>query len=715
MIKIDLTEEEKKRIIGALDSNTEPPPELMVKLFPRLAEKFDVAKLDRAKVVTLEYAGKRSEAAILNQASPTDAGSPLQLERYFKGGSLTGQTQLDLFEQAKDVSDDNWQNLIVQGDNLQFLKTCYRNADPLIKDRVKGKVKLIYIDPPFATKSDFRGSGDEKSYSDKVDSAEFIEDLRERLIYMRETLADDGSIYIHCDSRLNSYFRIILDEILGKNQQRNEIVWRRANAHNDPGRCGIITDTVYYYAKSEDPTWNAVYVPYSQEYIESHWKKKDDNGRCYRLIPLDAPRHGSDGNLVYEWQGKWPAKSRTWGYVKEKMEGLDKEGRIAYTKTGTPCLKRYLDETPGLPIQNLWEDIPPVNPMALERLGYPTQKPEALLERIILASSNPGDLVMDIFGGSGTTAAVAEKLGRRWIVCDFGKHAIYTMQKRMLKIDESKALGMGVKNNRKYGKPPKPFCVVSTGAYDFSRIMKLRENRDAYVDFVLGLFQIGRDEKDLSGKYGLTNIFGEKVGDPVEVYPVWNDEYLKNIRIDEDYLKGIILQSGGKLKGNYYIITPETCTLIGDTAIKNSTGDNVHFKLLKFPYKILEDVSRNFQIQEQPSSQDNVNNLINSTGFYFNDSVEIEVERTKQGLKITRFETKILDKQEERLTGLDGLAMLLVDIDYDGKLFDMDRTVFAKDIGSGSEIQITGLTESVAVIAIDRHGNESKVCRIGRR
>ena len=715
MIKIDLTEEEKKRIIGALDSNTEPPPELMVKLFPRLAEKFDVAKLDRAKVVTLEYAGKRSEAAILNQASPTDAGSPLQLERYFKGGSLTGQTQLDLFEQAKDVSDDNWQNLIVQGDNLQFLKTCYRNADPLIKDRVKGKVKLIYIDPPFATKSDFRGSGDEKSYSDKVDSAEFIEDLRERLIYMRETLADDGSIYIHCDSRLNSYFRIILDEILGKNQQRNEIVWRRANAHNDPGRCGIITDTVYYYAKSEDPTWNAVYVPYSQEYIESHWKKKDDNGRCYRLIPLDAPRHGSDGNLVYEWQGKWPAKSRTWGYVKEKIEGLDKEGRIAYTKTGTPCLKRYLDETPGLPIQNLWEDIPPVNPMALERLGYPTQKPEALLERIILASSNPGDLVMDIFGGSGTTAAVAEKLGRRWIVCDFGKHAIYTMQKRMLKIDESKALGMGVKNNRKYGKPPKPFCVVSTGAYDFSRIMKLRENRDAYVDFVLGLFQIGRDEKDLSGKYGLTNIFGEKVGDPVEVYPVWNDEYLKNIRIDEDYLKGIILQSGGKLKGNYYIITPETCTLIGDTAIKNSTGDNVHFKLLKFPYKILEDVSRNFQIQEQPSSQDNVNNLINSTGFYFNDSVEIEVERTKQGLKITRFETKILDKQEERLTGLDGLAMLLVDIDYDGKLFDMDRTVFAKDIGSGSEIQITGLTESVAVIAIDRHGNESKVCRIGRR
>jgi hypothetical protein len=164
MAKINLTEEEKETVIRALNSDTEPSPELIIKLFPGLAEKFDVAKLDRAKIATLEYAGKRSEAAILNQASPTEAGSPLQVERCFKGGSLTGVTQLDLFERAKDGTGDNWQNLIVQGDNLQFLKTCYQNVDPLIKDKVKGKVKLIYIDPPFATKSDFRGSGNERSY-----------------------------------------------------------------------------------------------------------------------------------------------------------------------------------------------------------------------------------------------------------------------------------------------------------------------------------------------------------------------------------------------------------------------------------------------------------------------------------------------------------------------------------------------------------------------
>jgi len=652
MVKTDLTDEEKKTIIEALNSNTEPPPELMTKLFPGLAEKFDVAKLDRAKIVTLEYAGKRSEAAILNQSSPTDAGSPLQVERCFQGGNLTGETQLDLFKKAKSETDDNWQNLIVQGDNLQFLKTRYRNADPLIKDRVKGKVKLIYIDPPFATKSDFKGSGDEKSYSDKVQSAEFIEGLRERLIFMREILADDGSIYVHLDHRSNHYIKAVLDEVFGKEKFINELIWTYARmASKGQKKFNNTHQTIFWYRRGREYTFNVDEV--RTEYAET-------------------------------------SKSRA-GYVKKGVgSGVFKERTLC-------------ELNPAGKFPDDWFSIP------FERNNiYPTQKPEILIEKILLAASNPNDLIIDVFAGSGTTAAVAEKLGRRWIVCDFGKHAIYTMQKRMLRIGESKALRTDSKTNRKYGKPPKPFCVVSTGAYDFSRIMKLRDNKDAYIDFVLGLFQSSRDEKDLSGKYRLANIFGEKDGDPVEVYPVWNDEYLKNIRIDENYLKEIILQSRGKLKGSYYIITPETCTLIGDTTMKNSAGNDVHFKMLKFPYKILEDVSRNFQIQQQPSSQENVNNLINSTGFYFNDDVEIAVERIKQGLKITQFETKIMDKQGERLKGLDGLAMLLVDIDYDGKIFDMDRTVFAKDVGDDGMVKLTGLTKSIAVVAIDKHGNESK-------
>jgi DNA modification methylase len=629
MVKADLTDEEKKLIIEALNNNTEPPPELMTKLFPGLAEKFDVAKLDRAKIVTLEYAGKRSEAAILNQASPTDAGSPLQVERCFKGGTLTGETQLDLFERAKDGTDDNWQNLIVQGDNLQFLKTCYRNADPLIKDKIKGKVKLIYIDPPFATKSDFTGKYGEDSYADKADRAEFLEALRERLVFLREILAHNGGIYLHLDYKMSHSMKIIMDELLGKENFVSEVIWKRTTAHFTAQRFAFIHDSLLQYSNSSDFVHNKPVVEHSDTYLNSKYVYEDEKGR-YRLSDASGAGHGP--TRVFFGKKVAPPPGRHW----PSQEYIDKNIDLyVLGEDGMPQKKSYLHSAT---IGSVWDDIRPINSQAVERLGYPTQKPEALLERIILASSNPGDLVLDVFAGSGTTPAVAEKLGRRWIVCDFGKHAIYTMQKRMLRIGESKALGpakSGIKNNRKYGKPPRLFCVVSTGVYDFSRIMKLRENKNAYVDFVLGLFQVNRDEKDLSGKYRLTNIFGEKDGDPVEVYPVWDDEYLKNIRIDENYLKGIILQSRGKLKGSYYIITPETCTLIGDTTMKNSGGDDVHFKMLKFPYKILEDVSRSFQIHEQPSSQENVNNLINSTGFYFNDDVEIKVKKTKLGLKIT--------------------------------------------------------------------------------
>jgi len=502
---------------------------------------------------------------------------------------------------------------------------------------------------------------------------------------------------------MSHFGKVILDEVFGRGNFLSEIIWKRSAAHSDNKLFANLHDTILMYRKGDVYLFNPQFQPYDPKYVKQRYKHKDADGRFYMDDNLTATGL-KGGGYDYAWKGV----RKIWRCPRKTMLKYEEENRLHYTSKGVPRVKRYLDTMEGLAVPDIWIDIFPVNSQAKEALNYPTQKPETLLERIILASTNPGDLIMDAFAGSGTTASVAEKLGRRWIVCDFGKHAIYTMQKRMLRIGESKALGKDVKKNQKYDKPPKPFCVVSTGAYDFSRIMKLRENKDAYIDFVLGLFQSSRDEKDRSGKYRLTNIFGEKDGDPVEVYPVWDDEYLKNIRIDENYLKGIILQSRGKLKGNYYIITPETCTLIDDTTMKNSAGNDVHFKMLKFPYKILEDVSRNFQIQQQPSSQENVNNLINSTGFYFNDDVEIAVERIKQGLKITQFETKILDKQGERLKGLDGLAMLLVDVDYDGKIFDMDRTVFAKDIGEDGVIKITGLTESIAVVVIDKHGNESK-------
>jgi len=216
-------------------------------------------------------------------------------------------------------------------------------------------------------------------------------------------------------------------------------------------------------------------------------------------------------------------------------------------------------------------------------------------------------------------------------------------------------------------------------------------------------------DEEKAGKYKLANIYAIKDGNPVEVYPVWDDQILKEVKIDEQYLQGIITQSGGKLKGDYYIITPESCANIGDTTLKNQDRQDIDFHIQTFPYKVLEEVSRKFELQEQPSSQADVNNLITSTAFYFNEDVQFEAERTNAGFKITRFETKILDKEGNRFEVFFGLAMLLVDLDYEiDKPFDMDSTVFAKDIAEDGSVKIAGITQSVGLIAIDKHGNESK-------
>jgi DNA modification methylase len=715
MGKINLTEKETKKVIECINNETEIPQDLLQKLSPSFFEKIaeeaklDYEKLNKFKIPTIEYAGKRSETQILNSASLMGGNAPLEIERCFEGGKEKQEKQSTLFEQAKESEPDNgsWKNLIVQGDNLQFLKTCYLNQNPLIKDKVKGKVKLIYIDPPFATKSEFRGSSGESSYSDKVDRAEFLESLRERLIFMREILADDGSIYVHLDVKMVHPVKLLMDSLFDENLV-NEVVWkRRGGSMNQPTCFGNVVDYLLYYSKTPNYVFNPQYSledENTKKYIEERFRYTDKNGRRYMKSPLVSPKDRP--NLKYEFRGYMPPENG-WLVSKEKMEKWYSEDRLILPEKSTQRIYRkiFLDEYVGQPVDCLWFDVFPVNPMASERINYPTQKPEALLERTIKASSNTGDLVMDCFAGSGTTAAVAEKLGRRWIMCDFGKHAIYTMQKRMLEIADSKALGKDDKGD--YGKPPKPFCVVSVGAYDFSKIMNLRENKNIYIQFVCGLFNIGEIDEKLSEKYHLANIYAEKESNPVEVYPVWDDEYLKEIKVDEDYLKGIIQQTGGKLEGNYYIIVPETCTRVGNTEMDNSRGGSVNFKILSFPYKVLEEFARKQQLEEQPSNEGDINNLINSVGFYFNENIEAELEFAEKGLKITNFETEALDADRKRFQGLDGLAMVLIDKDYDGEVFTMEEAVYAKDIGEDGSFEVSGLTERVGVIVIDKHGNET--------
>jgi len=709
MNRLDLSDDDLIVLQKCLNDGTEPPVELAKKLFPSLYSTFDFKTLKDSKIPTIEYAGKRPEAAILNEASAFGGGSPLQLERYFEGGKISsGMNQADLFNESQGQSDSNWRNLIVQGDNLQFLKTCYLNQDPIIKDKVKGKVNLFYLDPPFATKGDFGGKSGEDSYADKIDRAEFIEQLRERLIFLRELLAQDGSIYVHLDQKMSQYLKIVLDEVFKQGGFINEISWKRQSAHNDPGKCGVIHDTLLLYANSENRTWNRVLTKPSPDYIEEFFDQVEA-GTNRRYARGDLSAGGlSGGGYEYEYRGI----KHIWRCPLSTMEKHDAEGRLHWPKNGVPRLKRYLDEFEGVPLQDVWTDIKIIHNRSPERIGYPTQKPESLLERIILASSNPGDLVVDIFGGSGTTAAVAEKLGRRWITCDFGKHAIYTMQKRMCLIAESQKLGTQEKKKVLYNKPPQPFCVVSVGAFDFQKIMNLRKNRDAYISFVMGIFGLTERDDKLAAKYRVNNVCALKDGNPVEIYPVWDDEFLRDVRIDEEYLGGILAQSGGNFKGDYYIVAPESCVRIGETQMKNARGERVTFKPLTFPYKVLEEVARNFSIEEQPSSPDNINKLISSVGFYFNETVEIRVKKTAKGLKICSFTTSILNRDEKRYEGLDGLAMLMIDSDYDeDKGFTVDTVIYQKDI-KDNEAAASGLTNKSAVIAIDKHGNESSVVKV---
>ncbi|HHY26718.1 MAG TPA: site-specific DNA-methyltransferase [Desulfitobacterium dehalogenans] len=663
MIKNNLSTDDKMKIIEAINSGIEPSLDLLMKLFPVTAEKFGLQALERAKIPTIEYSGKRSRAAILSEARAGIGAAPLQNVRCF--GETNGE---------------EWRNLIVQGDNLQFLKTCYRNIDPIIKDNVKGKVKLIYIDPPFATRSDFNGKEGQRSYSDKVDSAEFIESLRERLIYLYELLAEDGSIYLHLDHKMSHYLKIVMDEIFGKEYFNNSIVWHYSGWNKKlSSSFEKRHDSILFYSKSKNPIFNSYF---------RNWDSKE-------------------------------------AYVKARKQKVrvDEDNReyVLSDAGGGKRIKRYLDEVmnEGVVVDDVW-DLDKINNSSKEGLGYPTQKPESLLERIILSSSELGDLVLDCFGGSGTTAAVAEKLGRRWITCDFGKHAIYTIQRRILQISNSKALldqkdelgNVIVKKGEPYNQQTKPFCVVSSGAYDFTRIMDLREQKETYIDFVLGLFNLSRDE-DKAKKFKLANIYTVKENEPVEVYPVWDDEFLKEVKIDEDYLREIITQSRGRLRGSYYIITPESCTNIGDTLLKNQNGKDIYFKMLTFPYKVLEDISRTLKLQEQPNSQSDVNKLITSTAFYFNEDVEIKAALVKGGLQIEKFITKILSNEEKRFEGFSGLAMLLVDLDYeDGKPFNMELTIFAQEISENGFVKLDKPSARVGLIAIDKHGNESKPIKV---
>ena len=259
----------------------------------------------------------------------------------------------------------------------------------------------------------------------------YLQMIFERLSLLHGLLAPDGSIYVHIGPGIGPLVKAVINELFGTSTPSAEICWKRVTAHGDSKRWGIVHDYIFWVMKSEQFIWNPQFEPYSQDYLDSKYSHTTKDGRRYRLDNITSPNPRP--NMMYTWRGN-KAPRLGWRYELDTMEKLYAEGRIELPKKdgGRPQLRRFLDEMPGVPIGTIWTDINPVNSQALEDTGYDTQKPEALLSRIIQSSSNPCDLVADFFCGSGTTLAVAEKLGRKWIGSDLGRFAIHTSRKRLI-------------------------------------------------------------------------------------------------------------------------------------------------------------------------------------------------------------------------------------------------------------------------------------------
>lgn len=527
-----LTEQEQQEIIRFIEANKPLPDKYRFLLFEDKRE------------VELVWNGKTHE--VCNIVLPFQVIEQVDEPRAEKPEDTA--LQMDLFSlDSRGRQLKGWTNKLIWGDNKLILSSL-KNGPLREEIEKQGGLKLIYIDPPFDVGADFSMDieigGDtftkkpnileEIAYRDTwgkgADS--FIAMIYERLVLMRDLLAEDGSIYVHCDWRVNSYIRIILDEIFSNFE--NQICWKRsAIATNVNTQWRNSHDNIYFFSKFDKHNFNVQYGDYSDSSKE-HYNKNDEKGK-FRTVPLMASGRTA-GISGQPWRGVEVSNrgknGMHWLKNPEELERLDQEGKIYWNTKGVPELKYYTTEAKGVYISDFWDDINVINSMGKESLGYATQKPEALLERIIKASSNEGDLVADFFCGSGTTAAVAEKLGRKWIATDLGKFAIHTTRKRLI----------GVQRQLKSeGKDYRAFEILNLGKYERQHYIGVNPNlreaeqqkqlQEKEADFLELILRAYRAEKT----DGFTCFHGKKAGRLVSVGPV-------NLPVTRLFVEEVILE-----------------------------------------------------------------------------------------------------------------------------------------------------------------------------
>ncbi|MBV9021199.1 MAG: site-specific DNA-methyltransferase [Ktedonobacteraceae bacterium] len=472
-----------------------------------------------------------------------------------------------------------WRNRLIWGDKKYVL--------PSLLPEFAGKVNLIYIDPPFATGADFSFDAhipesdesftkepsmiEQKAYRDTwghgLDS--YLQWFYETVILLRELLAEEGSIYVHLDWHMGHYAKVVLDEIFGQHNLQVDIAWKRVAFRHDSGHFGQVSDAIFVYSKSQKFIYNRQYTPYDDQYVSSHYTAQDAGGK-FTTHNLSAAGKGQSrrfGDRVIA-----PPPGTHWRFSQENIDRLMAEGKIVFTSTGKPRYKMYAHEMPGKVIDSIWTDISPVNSQAKEDTGYSTQKPEALLERIITASSNESDLILDCFCGSGTTAAVAEKLGRRWITCDLGRFAIHTTRKRLLSIDNVK-----------------PFVVQNLGKYErqawqaaeFDEPTQKANLQLRYRNFILQLYHATPID-------GYTWIHGVKGGRLVHVGSVDAPIALGEVRAIVNEFWRVRGKDAGEHSNGIDILGWDFAFDLNETAKQMAADSNIKLTFKKIPREVLE-------------------------------------------------------------------------------------------------------------------------------
>jgi site-specific DNA-methyltransferase (adenine-specific)/adenine-specific DNA-methyltransferase len=655
-----------------------------------LPEEFKWLLFEGKQETELGYFGKERDIDIITETMAV----PLQRVKAF------GQ-----------IKEDEWHNMIIFGDNLQVLKELllWKEAGKLKNPDGSLGIKLIYIDPPFGT-GEIYGTGDVGAYSAKLVGAKFLEWLRKRLILLGEILSDDGSIYVRMDYHFGHYVKVLMDEIFGKENFKNEIVINRSKYTKEAGKRFLTkTDSLFFYSKTDN-------------YIFNQLKREREITEWLPFLHLPGEQKTNPARIVFGHKFL-PPKGRHWAFSQLKLDSAIAEG---YVRLRCPCgYLHYEGEwvkcpkcgknkpipeiyNPFQPVTSNWTDIPGYT---ARPGGYPTENSEVLLERIIKASSNPGDIVLDAFAGSGTTGAVAEKLGRRWIMIDAGRLAIYTMIKRMLNLKEK------IGNT---GKPlkPKPFAVYNAGLYDYKMVKELPWEH--YRKFALELFNC-KDEPHEVGKLMLDGYFGL---DHVLVFKWKNkEEYV----VDYEYIDELHSLIGDKIGKRFFIIAPWANVAFREDVVQK---DDVRYFILRIPYSVIDELhKKQFTPLSQPlPTREEVNAVLEQVGFDFINPPTVEcnyyIDEPKEGLgkftggkeaviKIKKFYSNVVSKkpipEEDRC--FKSLSMVMIDTDYNGEWFNLSKWITSKDLEKDNwEIRLDTkkLGKQIMVVYIDVYGHEKK-------